>query len=101
VNRFLISVALVVSATSVYASDVDNVYRLGDAAKKAGLANDFKVSGWSKNLDLFIGSMLPGDARAVADGVCQAARQMRWERPWNVRVFLVVGDRPAAACQTQ
>jgi hypothetical protein len=91
----------VATAKKEPSEDVDNIYKLGNAAKGLNLATDFKVSGWNQRLDLFVGSMLPGDARDVASGVCDAAKKMKFQAAWEVRAFLVVGDRPAATCKTK
>lgn len=92
--------ALSLFASAAKADDVDNAYKLAEAAKRSGLAVDYSISGWNSYIDLNISSMLPGDARTVASGVCQFARKQTWQHPWTVRVFLVVGDRPAAQCST-
>jgi hypothetical protein len=87
--------------TESSADDVNNAYALGDAAVKSGLAVEYEVSGWHSRLDVNISSLLPGDARTVANALCTIARQKQtWQRPWTVRVFLTVGDRPAATCTT-
>lgn len=101
--KWTISVAamlVIATAGSARADDVENVYRLGEAAKAAGLAVGYSVSGWNQYLDINISSMLPGDAREVASGMCQYAHKQTWQRPWTIRVFLVVGERPAASCTT-
>lgn len=98
--RVMAAMAVLVATSAVaLADDVDNVYRLGEALKNAGVATDYDVSGWGATLDVHIGSMLPGDARSVANGACEFGRQnMKWQKPWTVQVFLVVGERPAATC---
>jgi hypothetical protein len=80
------------------ADDVDTIYRIGQVVKDKGAATDFSVSGWNHYLDVNIGSMLPGDARDLADAMCGAARGLSLKAQWTVRVFLVVGQRPAATC---
>ena len=83
------------------ADDVENAYRLGELAVGTGLAVEYDVSGWNRRLDLSISSLLPGDARNIATALCGTAREGRWDQPWTVRVFLAVGDRPAAVCTTK
>ena len=80
--------------------DLENARRLGELAVRTGLAVEYDVSGWNRRLDLSISSLLPGDARNIATAVCGTAREGRWDQPWTVRVFLAVGDRPAAVCRT-
>jgi hypothetical protein len=87
------------SAPAMQSDDVSRIYRLGEAAVRGGLATEYRVSGWGQTLDLTISSLLPGDARAIAAGVCAAAQKDTWSDHWTVRVFLPIGgDRPAATC---
>jgi hypothetical protein len=97
-KRAVAAVALWSLPTAAYADDVEQAFKMGEAAKNAGIAIDYSVSGWHSYIDLNISSMLPGDARDVADSGCILARSLRWEHPWTIRVFLVVGERPAAQC---
>lgn len=99
-RRMAIAAAILASCSApAIASDVENAYKLGEAIKRAGFATEYDVSGWGSELDIHISSVLPGDARDVANATCQFGREnMVWQSPWTVRVFLVVGDRPAATC---
>lgn len=80
--------------------DVGNLFKLGTAMQAVVMVNDFKVRG-NKSLDLFIGSLSTEDAGLIADSTCLLAKKwgLQFEKPWTVRVFLVVGDRPAAVCE--
>ncbi|MCA1971321.1 MAG: hypothetical protein LDL44_00640 [Caenispirillum sp.] len=95
----VLAVLLVGYAAPALADDVDNAYRLGETARKAGFANDFEVSGSASTIDIFMGTTRTADAQAAADGLCRFGREkMTWVGSWSVRTFLVVGDRPAAVC---
>jgi glycine/D-amino acid oxidase-like deaminating enzyme len=82
-------------------TDLDNIHALGQAAQRTGAVNTYKTSGLRGQLDLYIGSMLPEDARVVATRSCDAGSRKKFKNAWEVRVFLVVGDRPAATCTIQ
>lgn len=101
-KKTLLILVMIFSSHCAKADDVEKVYILGETAKKTGLITGYKVSGWSQSLDLYVGSNYPSDARAVAEAVCKAAKEnARFENPWDVRVFLIVGERPAAVCKTK
>ena len=90
------------SNTSQVATAYDKAYRVGSALQGHNIVTSFTAG--RKSLDLSIGSMLPGDARTVASVVCSEDWRQRLGHagfpadPVQVRVFLVVGDRPAAVC---
>jgi hypothetical protein len=71
--------------------------------KKDGLITHYEISGWDGALDVTISSLLPGDAREAAEGTCAATQQLfagRWQRAWELRVFILTSnDRPAAVCK--
>lgn len=93
---------LVATSATARADDVTNAYQLGETAKQSGVAVDYSISGWNRYVDFNISSVLPGDARSVADAICQLAEtKQTWKDAWTVRVFLVVGTRPAAECSTK
>lgn len=79
--------------------DIALATRMGEAAVESGIATSYSLSAWNRSLDINIGSMLPGDARTVANVACATFRKAGIEFYTTVRVFLVVGDRPAAVCQ--
>lgn len=82
-----------------HADDIEQIYALGKVAKELG-AVEYDVSGWHSRLDITISSVLPGDARRFLAGTCEELeRKFSWESNWTVRVFLTVGDRPAAQCE--
>ena len=60
------------------------------------------VAAWDGAHDVAISSLLPGDAREIATGVCslsQAQFAGQWKRRWELRVFILTSsDRPAATC---
>jgi hypothetical protein len=73
--------------------------RVGNAMKEMKFIDRFEIHG--TNLDLYLSSMLPGDARDMANAACMSAKQQRVPSGWTVRAFLVVGDRPAATCRIE
>jgi hypothetical protein len=81
-------------------SDVAVMERLGSTAVRMGYATQYRVS-WGGALELTISSLLPGDARMVADAVCGGSRAANWgwKQPRELRVFILTSsDRPAAVC---
>jgi len=87
---------------------VSQVYQGSDTnmqhalAKAAGLIRPvarYEIHS-SGQVNYYLQSTRPADARAVADGVCETAARtgMRFARTWEVRVFLARGDQPAATC---
>lgn len=102
--RIAVVAALLLSLApeKAVANDVENAFTLGEMGRLSGIATDYDVSGWHRRLDVYISSVLPGDAREVAEALCQVGTdRFEWERPWEVRVFLVVGERPAATCSAE
>jgi hypothetical protein len=82
------------------ASDVDVMDNLGRTAVAMGYATHYRVS-WGGALELTISSLLPGDARMIADAVCGGshAANRAWDQPRELRVFILTSsDRPAAVC---
>jgi hypothetical protein len=78
-------------------SEITRIYRAGNAMKDMKLIDRFEIH--YPNLDLYLSSMLPGDARDVAAAVCHP--KMNIPHGLTIRAFLVVGDRPAATCTTE
>ena len=93
----MIAVLLLLAAPA-WAGDYDRADTLGRAIVDTGYATEYRVG--VRTLNLTISSLLPGDARAIATAMCQAGAQQGLAG-WRVRVFLPVGDRPAAACGVQ
>jgi len=89
------------SSSDSVSKDVENAYTIGQLAVSSGVAVEYDVSGWGQEIDITISSILPGDARLVADELCKVARQLDWSYSWSIRVFLTVGERPAAVCRTK
>jgi hypothetical protein len=101
-RSYFLFFATLAFSSSVVADDVDNVYKLGEASKKMGVVNSYEVQGWGRKLDLHMGSNSPGDAKFLANVVCKTAKEkMIFSQSWEVRVFLIVGERPAAICKTK
>jgi hypothetical protein len=99
---FLIG-ALLIFPRPAGADDINRAHVLGTAAVDTGHAVEYEVSiACGRCLNLTISSVLPGDAREIASGMCQAGRQMGFIDAWTIRVFLASGSsRPAAACKTR
>ncbi|MCH8347824.1 MAG: hypothetical protein IH901_04925 [Proteobacteria bacterium] len=87
------------SSSDAISQDVDNAFAIGEVAVASGVAVEYDISGWNQAIDITISSILPGDARLVADELCKVARQLDWSTSWSIRVFLTIGDRPAAICR--
>ena len=82
--------------------DATKLRQLAENAKSLGYITDYKLDFGNRRLDLTVGSMLIGDARAVGGGVCDAARKWNVAQAWEVRGFLPQGsERPAATCTTR
>jgi hypothetical protein len=84
----------------VHASDIAVMDNLGRTAVTMGYATHYRVS-WGGTLELTISSLLPGDARMIADAVCGGSRAANraWDQPRELRVFILTSsDRPAAVC---
>ena len=82
-------------------TDVDAQWlaALSEIAVATGVAAEYEVSNWGSTLDVTISSLLPGDARELAQMLCHEAREHDVDSGWTVRVFLPMGgDRPAATC---
>lgn len=79
--------------------DVDNLYSIGKQLQAKGAITTYEVSGWHHRLDLNIGSLSPIEASSFAYSICeQAINSFQWTNTWKIRVFLIVGDKPAAQC---
>lgn len=80
--------------------DTDYLFSAGDVLKATGIITTFDVSGWNRTFDLTIGSLLPGEARDLATTICYGDNDLasNVKGSWEVRVFLPVGERPAAVC---
>jgi hypothetical protein len=74
----------------------DMLTRIGETAVNMGLATDYRIS-WGGDLELTVSSLLPGDARAVANAIC--GNPYGIEPRHQLKVFILTSsDRPAAVC---
>ncbi len=95
----LSSFALASSAWAV--DDFDRAYNVGEGMKRQGFFTEYSVSGWGPSFEATISSLLPGEARQVAQSICESFRT-NMQKSWEVRVFLAnSGSRPAATCQSK
>jgi hypothetical protein len=86
--------------TTTTANDAAPIYKLAAVLQASGAITDYKIGTWADQLDVWISSLLPGDAREVATAGCKLARQKFQSGGYStLRVFLVVGDHPAATCR--
>lgn len=100
----LIAISCIVVASLAQAEDpvlrdIEQLQRIGDAFVAGGVATESDVSGWHQALRLTISSMLPGEARDIAQAIC--GRKLGLSKPWAIEVYLVVGERPAGKCNAQ
>ena len=87
------------ATTNSAPSNLDLLRAIGKATVQTGYATDYDIKVFGNNIDFTISSLLPGDARFLATTVCGVALQKGLHAiGWTVRVFLPVGDRPAATC---
>lgn len=88
------------AAIVVTQEEFANLRLLGKTAVESGIATEYATSVWNRSLDVTIPSLLPNDAQQVADAICgKAGQTFVWNEHYTVRVFLPIGDRPAASCQ--
>ena len=90
------------ATTTTYSSpsNLDMIRIIGKSTVQTGYATEYDVGVMGSYLDFTISSLLPGDARFVAETACGVARLKGLTATgWTVRVFLPIGgDRPAATC---
>ena len=79
-------------------TDAERLDDLGTILKQQGIITEYSLSSWNDSLDVTISSVLPEEARTVAETVC--AGTAGWKRSYDFRVFILTsGDRPAAVCR--
>lgn len=92
-----------VAAVEQKPSDINRLNALGTTLVNTGAATEYDIAVWSGALDVTISSLLPGEARAIAEGVCTASQEQfggQWERAWQLRIFILTSsDSPAAVCR--
>ena len=76
--------------------DFSMARRVGESAKIAGFITTYSVK--PRTLTLNMGSVSPADAEFIGSGVCKFASTLGFSRPWEIHVFLIIGERPAYVC---